>query len=181
MKANIKSILAEIQNRQLDTFCMLEEFRYKRPLVLPRGHCGLYWIWSNLTLDDLQNMPTSRKTEVPISELVRQQRGSTKICKIKLKKFTIVYNGIGGKKPSAKSGGLRERILQEFKARHELTGSLNLWYREGFDIKNWAISYFDFNDRANEKIIKHLTYSDHAGILETNWRIEFGMPILTRR
>ena len=181
MKANLKNILEKIQERQLETFCSEEDFRHKKPLILPTNRCGLYWIWSNLSDDNLQKMsPEINDSDVPISKLVTQRHGLTNICRIAQeiaqKKFTIVYNGIGGYGKT--SGGLRERILQEFKG-GKGTGSLNLSNRKNFKTENWAISFFDFDN----PIIKQagLTYSDDAEDLERDWRIHYGTPKLTRR
>ena len=175
MKANVKTILAEIQNRQLTTFCSLKDFRDKRPLILPRNHRGLYWIWSNLTFDNLQKIPTKPDTkEVPISKLVSQRRDLANINKISHNGFTIVYNGIGGYEKTPASFGLRERILQEITSTNKHTGTLNLSNRRGFNIENWAVSYFVFDDSGN------LKYPDDAKDLEMNWRVEYGIPILTR-
>ena len=179
MKANIKSVLTDIQDRQLTTFCLLKDFPSD---PLPRKHRGLYWIWSNLTSDQLQKLPTRPDTkEVPITELVSQRCELTKICKVAHKGFTIVYNGIGGYKKTPANFGLRERIMQELNCNDRRTGTLNLSNRHGFDVENWTISYFDFDNADNAKIVKHLSYSDDAENLESNWRLEYGIPILTRR
>jgi len=182
MKANSKDILTEIHNRQLATFCLLKDFQDKRHLEkLPRRHRGLYWIWSNLTLDKMQKIPTRPDTkEVPISELVRQRCGLTNINKISHNGFTIVYNGIGGYEKTPPAFGLRERINQELNCNDRRTGTLNLLNRKFGGIENWAVSYFDFDDPANAGITKYLSYSDDAKVLEMNWRIEYGTPILTR-
>lgn len=66
---NYKSILEEIQNRQLKTFCSISSFKDKQHLrQLPTKHRGLYWIWTNLSFEDLQKISTKPDTrEVPIS------------------------------------------------------------------------------------------------------------------
>jgi hypothetical protein len=71
--------------------------------------------------------------------------------------------------------------MQELNCNDRRTGTLNLSNRRGFYEENWAISYFDFDNADNAKIVKQLSYSDDAENLESNWRIEFGIPILTRR
>lgn len=76
------------------------------------------------------------------------------INKVLQKGFTIVYNGIGGyeKKPAA--FGLRERINQELKCNDRRTGILNLLNRQNeFNHDNWAISFFDFDNKNNYDII----------------------------
>jgi len=123
MTASIKSILTEIHHRQLKTFCKWEDFDQDG---LPRRHRGLYWIWSVLSFDKLQKIPTRPDTkEVPISELVSQRR-DLNVNKISLDGFTIVYNGIGGYRKTPANFGLRERIRQEFSCTDRRTGTLKI-------------------------------------------------------
>ena len=182
---NIKDVLIEIHKRQMETFCSLEKFRGKgNQVYLSSKSRGLYWIWTNLSDMQLKKIKTDRDTkQVPISELVSQRCGLKNINKIVHNGFRIVYNGIGGyKKQPSSSYGLRGRILQEFNCNDKRTGTLNLSGRDGiiFKEKNWAVSYFDCDDDDNSEIITGLTYPNHAKMLEMNWRIEYGIPILTR-
>ncbi len=185
-----KNILTEIQNRQLTTFCSVSTFRNKKHIQnLPTKHRGLYWIWTNLSFDNLQKITTRPDTmEVPISQLVSQRHELKNTNKISLNGFTIVYNGIGGYQKEPAAFGLRERINQELNCNDRRTGTLNLLNRlntEFNNIDNWAISYFDFDNQDNLEIVNRLTfnrnhYLDNAKTIETNWRIEYGTPILTR-
>jgi hypothetical protein len=186
---DFKNILVEIQNRQLKTFCSVKDFRDKKLIQnLPTKHRGLYWIWSNLSFDNLQTITTRPDTmEVPISQLVKQRQDLQNINKIMVDGFRIVYNGIGGYEKETAAFGLRERINQELNCNDFRTGTLNLLNRfnDSNSIDNWAISYFDFDDHDNLEIVNQLSfnrnpYLDNAKTLEINWRIEFGTPILTR-
>ena len=186
-KADIKAILAEIQRRQLRTFCSLSEFLDEDcPGYLQPGRRGLYWIWTKLSFDQLGKIETKSKTQqVPIEKLVHERRKLANIASGKNEGgFWIVYNGIGGyKETTLSSRGLRGRILQEFTANNNRTGSLNLSGRSGrpYNEGDWAVSYFDFDDEKNSKFVEQneIKYRD-AKDLEMNWRIEYGTPILTR-
>lgn len=177
MTVNHKNILRIIDAQQRSNFCPLKDFRDKSHIKKqPTKNRGLYWIWTNLSLDELQEIPQGGIKEVPIKELVIQRRSLMGIIDtskiVKGDGFTIVYNGKGN----------RERIRDEFKCgKANSTGTLNIENRlgEGFNIENWAVSYFDFD--ANKKLLDeyHLSYKD-AEDLERNWRIEYGTPILTR-
>lgn len=181
-----KNILTEIQNRQLTTFCSVSDFRDKEHILnLPTKQRGLYWIWSNLSFDNLQRITTRPDTkEVPIAQLVSQRHNLKNTNKISLNGFTIVYNGIGGYEREPAAFGLRERINQELNCNDRRTGTLNLLNRLNNlnSIDNWAISYFNFDDPNNLAIINQLSfnrnhYLDNAKTIETNWRIEFGTQI----
>jgi hypothetical protein len=184
---NIKNTLNELNKVQLQNYCSAKEFRNNPKLGKGRG---LYWIWTDLAFDRLKEIKNNHNSEVPIAKLIIEREMLKYICNIKNGDYRVVYNGIGGysgKQVKTKcSYDLRGRINQEFFSNDPRTGSLNLMNRNQFNIDNWAISYFDFNE--NENILKQLSESnDHnsfyekfAKILEMNWRIEFGHPILNR-
>lgn len=179
---NYKKLIQKIHNKQLETFCTIKDFKNKKqPFVLPTKHRGLYWIWTDLTDSDLEkSTPKLNSKEVKISELVKHRKDLNNKCKILKGKFKIVYNGIGGYKKETKSSGLRERILQEIDCKSEGTGTLNIENRFKDNIDNWAISFFDFDDIENSKLIEEINYIDNAKDIEEIWRIEFGTPILNR-
>jgi hypothetical protein len=175
---NYKKVLEEIQKKQLLTFSSVKDFKNNKTLKSHKR--GLYWIWTDLSFSDLKKITTPQNTKyVPIAELVEEREGLVNICDISNKGFKIVYNGIGGyrEKPIF---GLRERINQELNCNDHRTGTLNLINRDGINIYNLAISYFDFDDSDNSIIMENLTYLRDAKNIEMNWRIEFGIPILTR-
>ena len=185
-------LINEIFESQLKTFCRLDDFRKSSIEKLPTGHRGLYWIWTNLSFENLINTKTNLLSkEVPISNLVKQRKDLNGICKVEKEGFTIVYNGIGGYIKNTDgirpSYGLRERILQEINCSNKRTGTLNIVNRstmEGFE-KRWAISYFDFDDTENGEIYKRIesifdNYPQNAKSLELLWRLQYGTPILSR-
>tara|TARA_R110002051_G_C8766033_1_gene502619 strand:+ start:119 stop:661 length:543 start_codon:yes stop_codon:yes gene_type:complete len=178
----IKELLHEIQEQQLKTFISLNEFRSQKPL--PTKRRGLYWFWTNLSNVELEQTITLENTkEVPIGKLVKYRKGLSCVSDIKKDNFKIVYNGIGGYKSLSKSSScLRKRINQEIRCKSTGTGTLNLI--NIFPMKNWAISYFDFDNEGNKEILKVLNskepYIEFAKELENLWRLEFGTPILCR-
>ena len=166
---NYKDFLKRINDEQRSTFCPLEVFR-KAPYPLATHRQGLYWIWTNLSDDDLIAIRDDEETaRVPISKLVQERRNLENICKEKKEGFRIIYNGIGS--------GLRERINQELNCSSMATGSLALQTR-GVKDENLRISFFDFGD--NKHILGDYNYLDDAESIEINWRVEFGIPILSR-
>ncbi len=186
---NLKKLLNQIQEKQIKTFQLVSEFKNINNLPnLPTKHRGLYWIWTNHSIENLQRILTKPKTkEVPITELVSRRFELNNICNISQNGYKIVYNGIGGYKKEPPAFGLRERINQELKCSDKRTGTLNLLNRidDCNSIDNWAISFFDFDDKHNQEILKTLEYEknlylEHSKNLEIDWRIEYGTPILTR-
>lgn len=183
MAVNYKQIVRQIEERQHSTFCTFNEFDIKK---LPRKRRGLYWIWTSLDLDELANSTddiNKGTKKVPLVKLINQRKGLENICGIKKEGFTLVYNGIGGFKSETKKSGLRERLLQEFNATNANTGSLNISERFK-DKSNWAVSFFDFDDEENKKLLPFLNdpdaYLNYASDIEKLWRLEFGHPILCR-
>lgn len=179
----MKDILELIHKTQMNTFCSLEVFRQKDYLrKLPLNRRGMYWLWSNLSLEELElnTLPNSRK-EVPISRLISHRKHLNNVCRVEKSNYVVVYNGIGGYNIS-KSSGLRERINQEVIGNGETVGTLNIL--KNSDISRWAVSYFDFDAPENAEIIKVLNstspYKEYAKDLEMLWRLHYGTPILTR-
>jgi len=184
---NIKKVLDEINKIQQQKICNANEFRNNPKLGKGRG---IYWIWTNLTFDELRTTKQNHNAEVPIEKLINEREELKFICNVKIKDFRVVYNGIGGYKGKTVkekySYDLRGRINQELYSNDPRTGTLNIGNRNNFKIENWGVSYFDFNE--NEEIIKMLPepegnksyYEEYANMLEMNWRIEYGHPILNR-
>jgi hypothetical protein len=185
---NIKKVLDEINKIQKNNFCNANEFRNNPKLGKGRG---IYWIWTNLTFDELRMTKQNHNAEVPIEKLINEREELKYICNIKNNDFRVVYNGIGGYKGKTVTEksfyDLRGRINQEFYSKDPRTGTLNIVNRSNID--NWAVSYFDFDFKENEEIIKMLPepkeenksyYEEYANMLEINWRIEYGHPILNR-
>lgn len=194
IKSNTKMVdlINEIHDLQLKTFCRLDDFRKFSIEKLPTGHRGLYWIWTNLSFEELSKLYSSENSkEVPIPTLVKQRKDLKGVCKFEKEGFTIVYNGIGGYIKNTygirPTFGLRERILQEINCFAKRTGTLNIVNRsteEGFE-KRWAVSYVDFDNINNQNIYNTIIksfdeYPQNAKAIELMWRFQYGMPILSR-
>lgn len=89
---NFKDILIQIQNSQVETFCLVPDLLAKNGTkLLARKRRGLYWIWTRLTIEELKNTATRVNTmEVPIAKLVNQRAGLNNICSIVKNDFRIV-------------------------------------------------------------------------------------------
>lgn len=186
---NLKNLINKIQERQIETFQLVSDFQdWKSKPNLPTKRRGLYWIWTNHSSESLQTILTKADTkEVPITELVTRRHQLENICNVSINGFKIVYNGIGGYKKEPPAFGLRERINQELNCNDKRTGTLNIINRfnDCNSLGNWGVSYFDFDNPTNQEILKLLPYEkdfylEHAKNLEIDWRIEYGIPILTR-
>ena len=180
---NYKTIIQEIHEVQLQTFCPLERFVTKGTSILPKHKRGLYWIWTKLDFEELKNGGNNHKSEVPIKDLITQRMELNHICKLEKDGFRVIYNGIGGYKNNPKGFGLRERIMQELNSNDYRTGTLNIRNRYNTDT-NWAVSFFDFDNDDNKAKFHFLNetnaYQNYASKLEKVWRLEFGHPILCR-
>lgn len=186
---DIKEILHLIDEKQLQTITPISEFREKRDTKkLPRGRRGLYWIWTNLGFEELQQMETKSGTkQVPIEVLVKYRQNLNFTHQTKVDDFYVVYNGKGGYVKNPPSFGLRERINQELHCNDYRTGTLNLINRNApyNSLDNWKVSYFDFDAEENQHILNLLDcrenhYIKYSNMLELCWRIEFGIPVLNR-
>jgi hypothetical protein len=178
-----KSVLQQIQQRQLETFCTLEKFLREGTFLLPRRKRGLYWLWTRLDYDLLSLARDNHKSEVPFIKLIAQRSKLNYLSTIEHDGYKIIYNGIGGYKTNPPKFGLRERILQELNSMDHRTGTLNILNR--FDNKeDWGISFFDFDNEKNKLIFNFLNNDDaylkYASDIEKLWRLEFGHPILCR-
>jgi hypothetical protein len=140
---DFKDVLTQIQNKQLETFCLVPELLAKNGTqLLPRKRRGLYWIWTSLSIDELKNTATRINTmEVPIGKLISQREHLNNICNLVKNDFRIVYNGIGGYRGNQPSFGLRERILQELNCMDHRTGTMKILNRN-FNETDWAVSFF---------------------------------------
>jgi len=179
---NYQIILKEIHEKQLETFCSVKKFRKNTDLL--KNHRGLYWIWTNLSFSDLKDITTTENPkEVPVPKLVKLRENLTNIYRtLNNNNFTIIYNGIGGYGKKYVTS-LRDRINQELFCNAKGTGTLNLLNRtiKGKTINdNLAISYIYFDENSSSEINKKLKNPEGAKEIETNWRIEYGIPILTR-
>lgn len=197
-----KELLQYINTAQLATFNSLPEYR-KSTIYLNRKQRGLYWIWTNIPLEQLKTTIQEKEVNevknrhVPIGELVTNRIGLSSVCTENKNGFMVVYNGIGGYPNDYKSFCLRQRINQELNCKNHKTGTLNFQNRKfkdnsGFNKENIAISYFNFDDIKHQEVLmkyvnqnktwlNHNFYNTYAKQLENLWRLEFGTPILCRQ
>jgi len=141
----------------------------------PKTKCaGLYWIYAKYSDDDfLKSTPCSKKGSVNFASLVNQHKNLYNICKVIEDDFRLVYNGIGG--PGSRGyGGLRERILEEFRG-GEGTGSLAIKDSSLNDLSNWRVSYVLWSEIPFPST--H-AYREFSKTFEHLWRIHYGWPIL---
>lgn len=144
----------------------------------PNTHSyGLYWLYTNYTLNDLINSTKAPlKGAIDMAGLANDRQCLAHICNINDQGFRIVYNGIGGVGNKG-TGGLRERILQEFSGGCG-TGSLAIKKTSLSDLTRWKYSYVIIQ---GSTIDINLPYSLWAEKLENVWRLEFGWPILCKQ
>ena len=179
----IKEILKEINTKQLNTFQTYQAF--EKSFKLKTKQRGLYWIWTNLTDEELSKAEWKTDSKhVNISDLVNKRKGLTHVCQLQHQGYRIIYNGIGGYTTKTKnSSGLRERLLQEFNTTSTGTGTLSI-VSTSLKREHFAISFFNFDDEINIEAFDFLkegnAYLKYASELEKLWRLEFGQPILCR-
>lgn len=180
-----KQTVQTIHLAQIKSLYTLDNFKKEvTTKVLERKHRGLYWIWSSETFDNLAKVITAEQTkQVPFERLISQRKGFSHICQPMFKNFRVVYNGKGGYLKNSKGFGLRERILQELNCSDHRTGTMNLENRN-IERAKWAISFFDFDSVENQTLISEIKesnfYEKYADALEVGWRLEYGIPILSR-
>lgn len=177
----MKSRINEIENLRIK--CKLHSVtKGKSRLSLenrpPNQKCGLYWIYTSYTIDDLMNSTKSSKLNaVDIPWLTKSRKNLNNVIKPSPDEdFWVVYNGIGGgkrKKDGKKKGNydLGARILQEFRD-NQKTGSLKIMGTDLNDLTKWRYSFVE---------IDYIEYENHIKDLETGWRLEYGWPILSKQ
>lgn len=148
------------------------------PGSLPTGVNGLYWLYTSYSIEEIKSCtPSSQSKAINIPRLASLHEGLSSICKIKHADFSLVYNGVGGVGPKG-SGGLRERVLQEFNG-GQGTGSLAILKSSLNDLSRWRISYAIMcNPKQAPEV--DACYIEHGTDFERIWRIEHGWPLLCR-
>lgn len=135
--------------------------------------CGLYWLYTSYSLDELcTSIKSNTEGAVDIPFLANSRKNLNNVIKPSDEDFWVVYNGIGGGKEGSKhSYDLGGRILQEFRD-NEKTGSLKLLGTTLNDLTKWKYSYveLDFDE-----------YKNHKKDFETGWRLEYCWPILSKQ
>lgn len=147
----------------------------------PNTHTyGLYWLYTSFTLNDLINSTKAPfESAIDMPGLANDRQSLAHICNINDQGFRIVYNGIGGVGNKG-TGGLKERILQEFSGGRG-TGSLAIKKSSLSDLSRWKYSYVILQGNNCSALDIDLPYSTWAEKLENAWRLEFGWPILCKQ
>jgi hypothetical protein len=172
-----KSVVEELNNIQEQrlTVINVKNGRIIYPDGPPTKESGLYWIYTTYTDEDFLAASPSLKTKsVNFHNLIKRHFGLKNICQKKVDGFRLVYNGIGGTGQKG-YGGLRERILEEFRG-GEKTGSLAIMDSSVNDLNKWGVSYILWSEIKFEGgSPDYRTFSEG---LERLWRIHFGWPLL---
>lgn len=138
---------------------------------------GLYWIYTDYTDDELKDScPSPKRGSINFSDLVKINSKISVLCKVKINKFRLVYNGIGGV-GQKNSGGLRERILEEFRG-GEGTGSLAICGSSLSDLSHWRVSYVLWSEI---HFPKNYSYKPFCTAIEGLWRLHYGWPLLCKK
>lgn len=138
---------------------------------------GLYWIYTSYSNEELkQSIPSSKRNSVELSKMMERYDGLEKVCNESTNGYRIVYNGIGGVGKKGK-GGLRERILQQFRG-GEGTGSLAISDTSLNRLNKWRVSYVVWEEIGLPEDHKYLVFSE---TLEHLWRIHYGWPVLCKK
>jgi hypothetical protein len=136
---------------------------------------GLYWIWTNYTdAELLAAVPSPKRASIDIAGLTARQQNLASICRRNSGDFRLVYNGIGGQGPAG-HGGLRERILEEFRG-GEGTGSLAILGSSVNDLARWRYSWVRWDEIAWSP--PALVYAQNCEMIERLWRLQYGWPLL---
>jgi hypothetical protein len=139
-----------------------------------RKQDGMYWIYTEHSNDDLiQSRPCSKKGSIDFSALTLRNSNIKELCQYEVDGFRLVYSGIGGLGRKGQ-GGLRERILEEFRGGSG-TGSLAIKGSSLSELSRWRVSYVLWSELM---FPKEYEYSPFSTAIEGLWRLEFGWPLL---
>jgi len=173
----LKKLIDEIDELQKTRLSSLErkagQFNFEQGP--PTKSNGLYWIYTDHTdMELIEAIPSPQRGSLNFRTLVERNALNSYSCKETTGGFRVVYSGIGGV-GLKKSGGLRERILQEFRG-GEGTGSLAIANSSLMDLSRWKVSFVLWNeiDSLNESY----SYYPFATAIEGLWRLRFGWPLL---
>jgi len=135
---------------------------------------GMYWIYTDYTNDELLNStPCLKRGSIDFAKMVINNQKINGLCSESVDDFRLVYSGIGGV-GSAGAGGLRERILEEFRG-GEGTGSLAINCSSLSVLTRWRVSYVLWSEVSFPKIYEYRPFST---AVEGLWRLHYGWPIL---
>jgi hypothetical protein len=171
-KSTIKKLNLLQKSRLFTIEISNDKLKFKSDLKTKQS--GLYWVYTKYTVQDFLNAtPSTKKNSIDFRKLAIRQASLNKICKHKVEDFCLVYNGIGGTGKKG-HGGLRERILEEFRG-GEGTGSLAIKDSSLNDLQKWRVSYVLWSEIDFSSSHDYATFSE---TLERLWRIHYGWPIL---
>lgn len=138
----------------------------------PTKESGLYWIYTSYTDQDLLKSSSSQQRgAISFSKMARFHSELKHLCHERVGDFRVVYNGKGGTGPKG-HGGLRERILEEFRG-GDGTGALAIVKSSLKNLDKWRFSYVLWHElRLREP------YEDCSEAIERGWRLHYGWPIL---
>lgn len=135
---------------------------------------GLYWIYTTHSdADLLAAAPSPKASAVNFGAMVNRHAFLSHVCRHSVGGYRLVYNGIGGLGPKG-HGGLRERILSEFRGAKG-TGSLAITDSSLDKLDNWRYSYVLWSEI---ELPQPQTYRGFAETLELLWRVHYGWPVL---
>jgi len=114
-----KSVIEQINYLQQKRISSISFNKNRLDLVtntpLPTHSSGLYWIYTKHTDQDfLNSIPSTKKGSINFKNRTNLHSSLNYVCDMNIDSFRVVYNGIGGVGKKG-HGGLRERILQEFR------------------------------------------------------------------
>lgn len=135
---------------------------------------GMYWIYTNhCDKDFIDSVPCAKKGSIVFSCVVNNNLGVNELCQDEINGFRLVYSGIGGVGPKG-SGGLRERILEEYRGGSG-TGSLAIKGSSLSDLSRWRVSYVLWSEL---NFPKDYEYRPFSTAIEGLWRLHYGWPLL---
>lgn len=138
---------------------------------------GLYWIYTDYTDDDLlAATPSPKRKSIVYADMLARHEGLGHICKHEVDGFRLIYNGMGGV-GRAGHGGLRERILGEFRG-GQGTGSLAICGSSLSDLTRWRVSYVLWEEIT---LPVPWTFREFGEGLERLWRLHYGWPVICTR
>lgn len=136
--------------------------------ILPR-HCGFYWIYTKLKLDDFLNAsePKPNTRHINIPQLSNVHKGLKHINVQNEDDYWCIYNG--------KAKKLKDRIVAQFTLTGEKIGKLAL--NQYFNSTDFKIKYIVCVTDDIENGIK-IPYEELEKDFERSWRLNNKWPML---
>jgi hypothetical protein len=142
---------------------------------LPDKVAGMYWLYTNYTIEDLKDCTVSTDIgAIPIARIANLHKNLPHVSAMEIDGFKLVYNGIAG------TGlGLRGRVHQHFNG-GKGTGCLSITKSSVNNLDKWRVFYVTLDHKSNTSHNIKTDYSLHAKELERVWRLTYGWPLLCR-